>query len=98
MALAEKYVILFQRECIDLSKIVLNSLHGLKRNPNDQKGIEKMLQAADTIIGDSRFIKNKELEQASMLLLKTFNETENVSDKSQELDFFIDVFTKILNR
>jgi chemotaxis protein histidine kinase CheA len=98
MALAEKYVILFQKECLDLSKIVLINLHKLKENPQDQGGIEKMLQAADTIIGDSRFIKNKELEQASMLLLKTFNQAEDVSDKSKEVDFFIETFTKILNR
>ncbi len=98
MALAEKYVILFQKECLDLSKTVLSNLHSLKVNPNDNEEIEKMLQAADTMIGDSRFIKNSELEQASLLLLKTFNEVENVSDKSKELDFFIEMFTKISNR
>ena len=97
MALAEKYVILFQKECLDLSMIVLNNLHKLKVNPNDSDGIEKMLQAADTLIGDSRFIKNRELEQACMLLVKTFNEVENVSDKSKEVDFFIEIFTKIIN-
>ncbi len=98
MALAEKYVILFQKECLDLSKTVLSNLHSLKVNPNDNEEIEKMLQAADTMIGDSRFIKNSELEQASLLLLKTFNEVDNVSDKSKELDFFIEMFTKISNR
>ena len=97
MALAEKYVILFQKECLDLSKIVLNNLHKLKVNPNDREGIEKMLQAADTLIGDSRFIMNRELEQACMLLVKTFNEVENVSDKSKEVEFFIKIFTKIIN-
>jgi len=97
MALAEKYVILFQKECLDLSMIVLNNLHKLKVNPNDREGIEKMLQAADTLIGDSRFIKNRELEQACMLLVKTFNEVENVSDKSKEVEFFIKIFTKIIN-
>jgi len=97
MALAEKYVILFQKECLDLSMIVLNNLHKLKVNPNDGEGIEKMLQAADTLIGDSRFIMNRELEQACMLLVKTFNEVENVSDKSKEVEFFIKIFTKIIN-
>ena len=96
MALAEKYVILFQKECFDLSKTVLYNLHKLKVNPNDNEGIEMMLQAADTMIGDSRFIKNRELEQACMLLVKTFNEVENVSDKSKEVDFFIEIFTKII--
>lgn len=98
MALAEKYVILFQNECLDLSKNVLNNLHELKVNPNDNESIEKMLQAADTMIGDSRFIQNKELEQACLLLVKTFNEVENVSDKSKEVDFFVDLFTKITTR
>jgi len=98
MALAEKYVILFQKECLDLSKIVLNNLHKLKVNPNDYDGIEKMLQAADTLIGDSRFIKNRELEQACMLLVRMFNRVENVSDKSKEVDFFIEIFSKIINR
>ena len=97
MALAEKYVILFQKECLDLSMIVLNNLHKLKVNPNDREGIEKMLQAADTLIGDSRFIMNRELEQACMLLVKTLNEVENVSDKSKEVEFFIKIFTKIIN-
>jgi chemotaxis protein histidine kinase CheA len=96
MALAEKYVILFQKECYDLSKTVLNNLHKLKVNPNDNEGIEMMLQAADTMIGDSRFIKNRELEQACMLLVKTFNEVENVSNKSNEVDFFIEIFSKII--
>jgi chemotaxis protein histidine kinase CheA len=97
MALAEKYVILFQKECLDLSKTVLNNLHRLKANPNDNEGIEKMLQAADTMIGDSRFIKNRELEQACLLLVKTFNEVENVSNKSKEVDFFIEIFSKIIS-
>lgn len=97
MALAEKYVILFQKECLDLSNTVLNNLHKLKVNPNDNDGIEKMLQAADTMIGDSRFIKNSEIEQACMLLVKTFNMLENVSDKSKEVDFFIEIFSKIIN-
>ncbi len=97
MALAEKYVILFQKECLDLSKIVLNNLYELKVNPNDNEAIEKMLQVADTMIGDSRFIKNRELEQACLLLVKTFNEVETVSDKSKEVDFFIEIFSKIIN-
>ena len=98
MALAEKYVILFQKECTDLSNIVLDNLNSLKINPIDTVRIEKMLQAADTMIGDSRFIKNRELEQACMLLVKTFNEVEDVSEKSKEVDFFIETFTKIINR
>lgn len=98
MALAEKYVILFQKECSELSKIVLNNLLELKVNPTNNVALEKMLQAADTIIGDSRFIKNRELEQASMLLVKTFNEKENASEKPKEIDFFIENFTKIINR
>jgi len=97
MALAEKYVILFQKECLDLSKTVLTNLDKLKTNPNDNEAIEKMLQAADTMIGDSRFIKNRDLEQACLLLGKTFNEVETVSSKSKKVDFFIEIFNKIIS-
>ena len=98
MALAEKYVILFQKECTSLSKTVLRNLNNLSKNPKDHEALENMLQAADTIIGDSRFINHKELEQASMLLIKSFNDVENVSQKSKEIEFFIKVFTKIIDR
>ena len=97
MALAEKYVILFQKECSNLSNIVLNNLNRLKINPKDTEAIEQMLQAADTIIGDSRFIKNKELEQASILLVQTFKDVQDVSQKHKEIEFFIEIFTKIIN-
>jgi chemotaxis protein histidine kinase CheA len=98
MALAEKYVILFQKECTTLSKTVLKNLENLSKNPKDHDALEKMLQAADTIIGDSRFINHKELEQASMLLVKAFNNVEDISLKSKEIEFFTEVFTKITNR
>ena len=97
MALAEKYVILFQKECSNLSNMVLNNLIRLKMNPKDTDAIEQMLQAADTMIGDSRFIKNKELEQASILLIQTFKEVHDVSQKSKDVEFFIKIFTKIIN-
>lgn len=98
MALAEKYVLMFQKECSELSIIVLNNLHRLKVNPKDSIALEKMLQAADTIIGDSRFINQKEFEQASMLLVETFDQVDDVKEKSKEIEFFIDIFTKIINK
>ncbi len=97
MALAEKYVILFQKECSNLSYIVLNNLIRLKINPRNTDAIEQMLQAADTMIGDSRFIKNKELEQASILLIQTFKDVQDVSQKHKEIEFFTEIFTKIIN-
>jgi len=97
MTLAEKYVVLFQNECLELSSIVLDNLHKLTINSENKDALEKILQAADTIIGDSRFINNKELEKASTLLLNTFYADNDVNHKSKELEFFIDVFTKIVN-
>ena len=98
MALAEKYVILFQKECYDLSKTVLNNLEILSKNPEDSNSLEKMLQAADTIIGDSRFINHKELEQASMMLVKSFNEVNQAAGKSKEIEYFRQVFSEIISR
>jgi len=65
---------------------------------NDSVGIKKILQTAHTMIGDSRFIKNIELEQTCMLLVKSFNKAENGSDKSKDVDFFIEIFSKIIHR
>ena len=98
MALAEKYVILFEKECNSLSKTVLKNLKNLSKNPKNHDALENMIQAADTIIGDSRFINHKELEQASMSLVKTFNDIEDASQKSREIDFFIKVFSKIVKK
>ena len=96
MALAEKYVIMFQKECSNLSIIVLNNLHRLKVNPKDSIAIEKMLQAADTMIGDSRFINQKEFEQASMLLIETFNRVDDVIKKNKKKKIFFYYFIFII--
>jgi chemotaxis protein histidine kinase CheA len=99
MRLAEKYITLFQNECLELSSIVIDSLQKLTINPKDEEVVlEKMLQAADTIIGGSRFINNKELEEASILLVNTFYSNRNLIHKSKELEFFIKIFEKIVNR
>ncbi len=97
MTLAKKYVVLFQNECLELSNTVLDNLQRLTVDGKNKDALEEMLQAADTIIGDSRFINNKELEEASTLLVNTFYADNNVNHKSKELEFFIDVFTKIIN-
>lgn len=98
MAIAEKYAILFQRECLILSNIVQNNLNKLIINPKDKEALEKMIQAADTIIGDSRFINYKELENASMMLVKSFNELKDATGKLSELEFFSKIFNKIISR
>ena len=98
MALAEKYVVLFQKECLDLSKIVLANLEILSKDPKNSDALEKMIQAADTIMGDSRFINHKELEEASMMLVKSFNEVNHTSDKTQEIEYFKQVFSKIIGK
>jgi chemotaxis protein histidine kinase CheA len=98
MTLAEKYIILFQNECLELSSIILDNLQKLTINAKDEDALEKMLQAADTIIGDSRFINNKKLEEASILLVNTFYSDRNLIHKSNELEFFTKVYEKIVNR
>ena len=97
MALSEKHVILFQTECKTLTSLVIRNLNKLLINADDQIALEEMLQIADTIIGDSRFINYHELEHASTLLVKTFNENSNLKSRSGELKFFVELFVKILN-
>ena len=96
MALEEKYQTLFEQECFKLSEIVLDKLKRLEINPDDTKAMEDMLQSADIIIGDSRFINNYELEKTASLMIKTFNGKKSASGKAKELRYFMEFFSKFL--
>lgn len=96
MALEEKYLTLFEQECLKLSKTVLFNLKRLENNPNDTKAIEDILQSADILIGDSRFINNYELEKIASSMITTFNGKKTVSGKINELKYFIGFFSKFV--
>jgi chemotaxis protein histidine kinase CheA len=98
MALEEKYVRVFRKECVQLSLIILDSLKILSVEPKNKVIIEKMVQSADTIIGDSRFVGDADLEKAAKMIVDSFKGVEDATDKFEELQFFTSVFQTILSR
>ena len=81
MALEQKYKKAFQSECNVLSQAVLGSLLRLAANPKDKQELSKLVQSADTIMGDARFLEDKKLEQSATDIVKSFTGTGDVRKK-----------------
>lgn len=90
MPLDVRYEKVFRKECGYLSLMVVGSLQKLVKNSGDIKELEKMVQNSDTIIGDARFLEDKELEDAANMVVKTFSDgiTEDRFDYSAALEQF----------
>ena len=71
----------FQSECNVLSQAVLGSLLKLAENPKDQQALSKLVQSADTIMGNARFLQDKTLEQSATDIVKSFTGTKDVRKK-----------------
>ena len=95
MALEEKYVKVFQNECSHLSFVVLDNLRRLAYEPQNEDYLTRLVQSADIMIGDSRFIEDSELEQAATRVVKTFTGIRDASNKSEELELLILAFEQI---
>ena len=98
MALEEKYVRVFRKECVELSFSILECLTKISKNPHDSETIEKMVQSADTIIGDSRFVGDVRLEKAAKRLLSTFDGISDANLILDEVQHLKAVFKALLSR
>lgn len=96
MALEEKYSRVFQTECDSLSQAILGSLQKLSKNPQDKKEICNLVQSADTIMGDARFLQNKELEQNAMIIIKSFRDISDVRKKIEEFGIAFEQFGSLV--
>ncbi len=68
MALEQKYQVLFQKECLQLSYSVAKNAKILAKKPHDVTALKETLQHLDTIIGSARFLENKKLESVATSL------------------------------
>ncbi len=68
MALEQKYQVLFQKECLQLSYSVAKNAKILVKRPHDKAALKETLQYLDTIIGSARFLENKKLESVAASL------------------------------
>ena len=95
MALEEKYVKVFQKECNYLSFVVLDNLRRLSYEPQNEDYLARLVQSADVMIGDSRFVGDTELEQAATKVVKSFTGIHDASNKSGELKLLTLAFQRI---
>ena len=89
MELAPKHKEVFKSECNTLSQAVLGSLLKLASSPKDKQELSKLVQSADTIMGDARFLEDKKLEQHATEIVKSFT---NTSDVRKKIDQFSAAF------
>ena len=98
MALEEKYVRVFRKECNYLSYVVLDNLKKLSKDPKNKDYLDRLVQSADVIIGDSRFVEDFQLEQAATRVVKSFTGLSDARDKLEDLNLLTDVFEEIISR
>ena len=92
MALDLNYQQAFQSECNTLSQAILGSLLKLATNPKDQQELHKLVQSADTIMGNARFLEDKELEQNATDIVKSFTGTNDVRKKIEQFGIAFEQF------
>ena len=92
MELSQKHKEVFQSECNTLSQAVLGSLLKLAVNPRDKQELSKLVQSADTIMGDARFLENKKLEQNATDIVKSFTGTSDVRKKIDQFSAAFEQF------
>ena len=85
MALEQKYVTCFREECNKLTCVILDSVESLKERPNDTQQIKKLVQAADTMMGDARFLEDKVLESYATTIVNEFTNVCDVRKKIEQL-------------
>jgi hypothetical protein len=88
----EKYKNAFQLECNTLSQAVLDSLLKLATNPKDQLELSNLVQAADVIMGNARFLHDKKLEQNATDIIKSFTGINDVRKKIEEFGIAFEQF------
>lgn len=92
MTLDKKHKKAFESECNTLSQAVLGSLLKLAVNPKDKQELSKLVQSADTIMGDARFLQDKELEQSATEIVKSFTDTGDVRKKIDQFSAAFEEF------
>ena len=88
----------FQSECSVLSQAVLGSLLKLAENPKDQKELSKLVQSADTIMGDARFLDDKKLEQSATDIVKSFTDISDVRKRIEKFGAAFEQFGRLVGQ
>ncbi len=74
MATAGSYNSVFQIETGIVAVMIAASLKRLMQNPSDKNEIESLLNNADVVIGDAKFLGDTALEENMKMIVSLFKE------------------------
>jgi chemotaxis protein histidine kinase CheA len=98
MTLDPKYQKIFRKECDHLSQMILGSLQKLSENPTDKQELNKLVQAADTVMGGSRFLEDQVLEQNATMIVNSFTKIKDVRKKIDEYGAALEQFGLLVGK
>lgn len=96
MTLIETHKNLFLEECSRLTRLVLDCLQKLEKNPTDLDTIDRMINAADVIRGGAKFLEDVDLELNSKMLIELFKGAQDVKDREKELKMMLGIFGRLV--
>jgi len=98
MAQIEPYKNIFLGECSRLTRLVLDCLQKLEKNPFDLDAISKMVLAAEVIRGSAKLLQDVDLDINSKMLIELFKGAQDVQDRKKELEMMLSRFRVLVNR
>jgi chemotaxis protein histidine kinase CheA len=98
MKLSQKHQEIFQSECNVLSQAVLGSLLKLAASPRDMQELSKLVQSADTIMGNARFLDDEKLEQNATDIVESFTDISDVRKKIDEFGLAFEQFGLLVGK
>lgn len=81
----DNFKLAFVKECNKLSNSIYQSICRLRNFPDDAEEIDKIVQCADTIIGNAKFLEDKELETKARCLVESIKGLKDIIPRFYEL-------------
>ncbi len=98
MAQIEPYENIFLGECSRLTRLVLDCLQKLEKNPLDLDTISRMVISAEVIRGGAKLLQDVDLDMNSKMLIELFKGAQDVKDRKKELEMMLSRFKVLVNR
>jgi hypothetical protein len=96
VSLSRPYRRLFRIEVGITAVWILNSLKKLEKNPSDKNEIKNLLNHVDVVMGDAKFLGNKQLEENAKMIMSLFNGDKITRQKSLEIRSLIEQFKPLI--
>jgi hypothetical protein len=95
MAIVGSYKRIFQIETGMIAVMIAASLKKLMENPSDKYEIEILQNYVDVIIGDAKFLGDKDLEKNAIMIRDFFMKSNN-ENTSLEISLLLDRFRELI--